>query len=214
MTVFVLMGVSGSGKSTVGRCVAERLALTFIEGDDFHPPSNVRKMAAGTPLTDDDRAPWIVALTKGINTREPRRDVVVACSALTQFVRERLRAAVAEPLHFILLSADPAIIQQRLSQRPQHFMKTGMLSSQLAALQWPDGLTTLEGQGVLAFDEDHASLDDLFEAAALADADGDADEAARLYDLCARADRKDPIAPFNLANMRLAEGAHDQAALA
>jgi carbohydrate kinase (thermoresistant glucokinase family) len=147
MTVFVLMGVSGSGKSTVGRCVAERLALTFIEGDDFHPPSNVRKMAAGTPLTDDDRAPWIVALTKGINTREPRRDVVVACSALTQFVRERLRAAVAEPLHFILLSADPAIIQQRLSQRPQHFMKTGMLSSQLAALQWPDDATVIDASG-------------------------------------------------------------------
>ena len=83
-----------------------------------------------------------------------------------------------------------------------------------AALQWPDGLTTLEGQGVLALDEAHAGLDDLFEAAALAEADGDAEAAARLYDLCIRADRKDPIAPYNLGNLRLGEGAFDQAALA
>lgn len=83
-----------------------------------------------------------------------------------------------------------------------------------AALQWPDGLTTLEGQGVLALDEAHASVDDLFEAAALAEADGDGSEAARLYDLCIRADRRDPIAPYNLGNLRLAEGAFDQAALA
>jgi gluconokinase len=137
MTVFILMGVSGSGKSTVGSCVADRLGMTFIEGDDFHPRRNVQKMAAGSPLTDEDRAPWIDALAGGINTRQPGRDAIVACSALTTFVRERLRAGVAEPLHFMLLSADPAIIQQRLSQRPQHFMKAGMLGSQLAALQWP-----------------------------------------------------------------------------
>jgi tetratricopeptide (TPR) repeat protein len=83
-----------------------------------------------------------------------------------------------------------------------------------AALQWSDGLTTLEGQGVLPLDEDGAGVDDLFEAAAVAEADGDLDEAARLYDLCARADRKDPIAPYNLGNIRLAQAAHDLAALA
>ena len=83
-----------------------------------------------------------------------------------------------------------------------------------AALQWSDGLTTLEGQGVLALDEDHASLDDLFEAAAVAEAEGELDEAARLYDLCARADRKDPIAPYNHGNIRLAQAAYDQAVLA
>lgn len=82
------------------------------------------------------------------------------------------------------------------------------------ALQWPDGRTTLEGQGVLALDGDHASLDDLFEGAALAEASGDLDEAARLYDLCARADRKDPIAPYNHGNIRLAQGAYGEAALA
>ena len=137
MTVFVLMGVSGSGKSTVGRRVADELALTFIEGDDFHPPRNIEKMSAGTPLTDEDRAPWIDVLSAGINTRQPRRDAIVACSALTQFVRDRLRAGVKEPVQFILLSGDAPVIQQRLSQRRQHYMKPGMLGSQLAALQWP-----------------------------------------------------------------------------
>lgn len=99
-----------------------------------------------------------------------------------------------------------------LSPRGRH--KVVLTPSGQAALQWPDGLTTLEGQGVLAFDEAHATLEDLFEAAALAEADDDLDEAARLYDLCARADRKDPIAPYNHGNIRLAQGAHDQAALA
>ena len=137
MTVFVLMGVSGSGKSTVGCRVAAELGLTFIEGDDFHPQRNVQKMAAGSPLTDEHRVPWIAALTSGINAREPPDDALVACSVLTKFVRDLLRAGVAEPLHFILLAADPAIIQQRLANRPQHFMKAGMLASQLAALEWP-----------------------------------------------------------------------------
>ena len=82
-----------------------------------------------------------------------------------------------------------------------------------AALQWQDGLTSLEGQGLLPLDEDHPSLEDLFEQAALAEADGQPNEAARLYDLCARADRSDPIAPYNFANIRLAQGAYDQAAL-
>lgn len=144
MTVFVLMGVSGAGKSTVGRRVADELALTFIDGDDFHPQVNIEKMAAGTPLTDEDRAPWIEALAKEINARQPSRDAVVACSALTKFVRDLLRECVTEPLHFILLTADPAIVQQRLSQRPPHFMKPSMLGSQLAALQWPSDAIVID----------------------------------------------------------------------
>jgi carbohydrate kinase (thermoresistant glucokinase family) len=137
MAVFVLMGVSGTGKSTVGCAVAEDLALTFIEADDFHPPHNVQKMTGGTPLTDEDRGPWVEALVAGINARQPRRDALVACSALTKFVRDRLRAGVAERLHFILLTADPAILQQRLAKRQRHFMRPELLGSQLAALEWP-----------------------------------------------------------------------------
>jgi carbohydrate kinase (thermoresistant glucokinase family) len=144
MTVFVLMGVSGAGKSTVGRRVAEGLSLIFLDGDDFHPQANIDKMAAGTPLKDEDRAPWIAALAKAINERQPSPDVIVACSALTRFVRDLLRESVTEPLHFILLTADPAIIQQRLTQRPPHFMQPGMLGSQLAALQWPSDAIVID----------------------------------------------------------------------
>jgi gluconokinase len=137
MAVFVLMGVSGTGKSTVGARVAEELSLTFIEADDFHPQHNVQKMAGGTPLTDEDRGPWVEALVAGINARQPRRDALVACSALTRFVRDRLRAGVADPLRFILLTADPAMLQQRLVRRQRHFMHPELLGSQLAALEWP-----------------------------------------------------------------------------
>lgn len=131
------MGVSGSGKTTVGQRVAGALGLAFIEGDDFHPRSNVEKMRAGRPLTNADRLPWIDALAAGINARPRDSDVIVACSALTQPVRKRLRAGVTDAVQFILLSADPRIIQERLLQRPQHFMKHGMLASQLAALERP-----------------------------------------------------------------------------
>jgi gluconokinase len=137
MAVFVLMGVSGTGKSTVGSRVAEELSLTFIEADDFHPQHNVQKMTAGKPLTDEDRGPWVEALVAGINARQPRRDALVACSALTKFVRDRLRAGVAERLHFILLTAEPAILRRRLAKRQRHFMRPELLDSQLAALEWP-----------------------------------------------------------------------------
>jgi gluconokinase len=131
------MGVSGTGKSTVGCRVAEELSLTFIEADDFHPQHNVQKMAGGMPLTDEDRGPWVEALVAGINARQPRLDALVACSALTKFVRDRLRAGVTDALHFILLSADTPVIQQRLATRKRHFMHPGLLGSQLVALEWP-----------------------------------------------------------------------------
>jgi gluconokinase len=138
------MGVSGTGKSTVGCRVAEELSLTFIEADDFHPQHNVQKMAGGTPLTDEDRGPWVEALVAGINARQPRRDALVACSALTKFVRDRLRAAVADSLQFILLSADPTIVRQRLAARQRHFMHPGLLGSQLAALELPSDAIVLD----------------------------------------------------------------------
>jgi gluconokinase len=149
MAVFVLMGVSGTGKSTVGCAVAEELSLTFIEADDFHPQHNVQKMTGGTPLTDEDRGPWVEALVAGINAREPRRDALVACSALTKFVRDRLRAGVADPLYFILLTADPAILRQRLAKRQRHFMHPELLGSQLAALERPADASVVDASRTL-----------------------------------------------------------------
>jgi gluconokinase len=144
MTAFVLMGVSGSGKTTVGQCVAQELDLPFIEGDEFHPQENIDKMSAGIPLTEADREPWIDALAIGINNREARPDVIVACSALSRHVRDRLRNALAEPLHFIFLAAPPEVIQQRLDARPRHFMKSGMLQTQFQALELPSDAVTVD----------------------------------------------------------------------
>jgi len=136
MTAFILMGVAGSGKTTVGKQVSQRLGLPFYEGDDFHPPQNVAKMSSGIPLTDEDRGPWIDALVAALNQRSGG-DAIVACSALSRFVRQRLREGVKDAVEFILLSGDPEVIEQRLLNRGQHYMKAGMLASQLAALQMP-----------------------------------------------------------------------------
>lgn len=134
MANFILMGVSGSGKSTVGRCVAQALDLPFIEGDDYHTPANIAKMASGTPLDDTDRIAWIDALMRAINAR-PERNVIVACSALTRSVRANIQAQSRHPVVFLHLTAHPAVIEQRLRTRGDHFMKAGMLPSQLSALQ-------------------------------------------------------------------------------
>lgn len=107
----------------------------------------------------------------------------------------------------------PILVRAR-DRSPMGRHKIVLTRTGVPILQWDDGMTTLEGQGVLPLDEDHASVDDLFEAAALAGASDDLDEAARLYDLCTRADRKDAIAPYNLANIRLEQGRHDEAAIA
>lgn len=136
MTVFILMGVSGSGKTTIGKRVAQQLALPFLEGDDFHPQRNIDKMSSGIPLTDEDRMPWIDALVAAINAH-PSEDLIVACSALSRRVRERLRSGLQLRPCFLFLTADPSIIQARLDKRGRHYMKPGMLGSQLAALEPP-----------------------------------------------------------------------------
>jgi gluconokinase len=134
MPAFILMGVSGSGKSTIGACVAQSLGLPFIEGDDYHPPANVAKMASGSPLDDVDRLAWIDALMKSINAC-PEQNAIVACSALTRVIRTRIRTRSTRPVVFLYLSAAPTEIENRLHRRGQHFMKAGMLPSQLATLQ-------------------------------------------------------------------------------
>jgi len=134
--LFILMGVSGSGKSSVGGAVAQRLGLRFFEGDEFHPRANVERMAARIPLTDDDRVPWIAALSRAVND-SCARNAVLACSALTDRVRVQLVREITQPITFIHLTGNAALIRERLRRRGQHFMKSGMLDSQIAALEHP-----------------------------------------------------------------------------
>lgn len=139
--VIVLMGVSGSGKTTVGRGLADELGWKFYDGDDFHPRSNVEKMARGVPLNDEDRAPWLDSLRELIESCLARgEDAVLACSALKRSYRERL--LIDARVRLVYLKGDYELLEDRLEGRHGHFMKPEMLDSQLAALEEPRrGLT-------------------------------------------------------------------------
>jgi gluconokinase len=145
MRCVVVMGVSGAGKSTVGGLIAERLRVSFRDADDFHPPSNIAKMSAGQPLTDDDRWPWLDAIGAHLSAhRGP--GCVVTCSALKRAYRDRLRAA-APGLRFIHLHGDMALVAARQAARRDHFMPASLVTSQFATLELPQ-----DEQDVIALD--------------------------------------------------------------
>lgn len=131
----VVMGVSGSGKSSVGEQMAERLGLPFGDADSFHPPANIEKMSAGVPLTDDDRWPWLDAI--GTALRDAPKGMVVTCSALRRIYRERLTMATGRPVIFFFLDGPKEMIAQRMGGRRGHFMPTSLLDSQFATLEPP-----------------------------------------------------------------------------
>ncbi|MEN9620476.1 MAG: hypothetical protein RL499_669 [Actinomycetota bacterium] len=154
--VVVLMGVSGAGKTTVGLAAAERAGVRFIDADALHPPSNVAKMAAGEPLGDADRAPWLDAVAAVLVTDAP---CIVACSALKAAYRDRLRAD-APHAHFALLEPDRLTLEGRVAAREGHFMPAALLDSQLATLEPPT-----PSENVLVLDAARP-LDDLAAAVA------------------------------------------------
>ena len=130
-----VMGVSGVGKSTVGAELARRLGRSFGDADDLHPRSNVEAMAAGTPLTDTERGPWLDAVAEWLDEQsEVGGGVVFACSALKRRYRDRLAEASA-PVFFVHLTADTDELRRRLTERKGHFMHVNMLDSQLADLE-------------------------------------------------------------------------------
>lgn len=134
--VLVVMGVSGSGKSTVAAMVAEQLGWAFAEGDAMHPAANVAKMQAGTPLTDEDRWPWLEVVADWIRGHlDAGTNGVVTCSALKRSYRDVLRAP---GVVFVHVAGDGALIEERMSQRSGHFMPTSLLRSQLATLEVPE----------------------------------------------------------------------------
>jgi len=127
----VVGGVSGSGKSTVGAALAERLGVAFEDGDDLHPEANKAKMRAGDPLTDEDRRPWLIAVGQWLEAREGG---VVACSALRRTHRDLLRQH-APDLDFVMLDGDPDTIRDRQAGRGQHFMPASLMASQFATYE-------------------------------------------------------------------------------
>ncbi|QKW05662.1 gluconokinase [Streptomyces sp. NA04227] len=131
--VVVVMGVAGTGKTTIGPLLAARLGVPYAEGDDFHPAANIAKMSAGTPLTDEDRWPWLDAIGDWAHSRAGLGGVV-SSSALKRAYRDRLRAAAPDVV-FVHLTGDRDLIESRMSHRTGHFMPTALLDSQFATLQ-------------------------------------------------------------------------------
>ena len=142
--VIILMGVSGAGKTTVGNLLAEVLGWPFYEGDDFHPRSNVVKMAQGFALTDDDRWPWLDELHKLIGgLLASGQNSIVACSALKKAYRQHLRRNDTEVV-FVYLKGDYGLIRSRISERQDHFMKSDLLVSQFRTLEEPVDAATVD----------------------------------------------------------------------
>jgi len=136
--LIVVMGVAGSGKTTIASALAERLRVPFVEGDSLHPAANVRKMAAGIPLTDEDRWPWLEAIGARMEVeRVTGHGVVVSCSALKHAYRDCLRKEVHGKVQFILLDGSRETITDRMKQRKGHFMPPALLDSQFATLEKP-----------------------------------------------------------------------------
>jgi gluconokinase len=143
--VVVLMGVSGSGKTTVGKILAANLGWTFLDADDFHPAANIAKMRGGTPLNDDDRRPWLDALRKRIDSAcIAGENVVLACSALKHAYQDYLESAEPACVHYVYLHGAEELICQRLASRRGHFMNPNLLHSQFETLEPPEHAIRVE----------------------------------------------------------------------
>lgn len=136
VTAIVVMGVSGAGKTTIGKALAQRLGVDFVDADDLHPPANVARMRAGLPLTDADRAPWLARVRQTIDdARRNGRQLVIACSALKRCYRQEIGGGA--DVRIVWLTGAPELIRRRMLARKGHFMTAAMLDSQLATLEPP-----------------------------------------------------------------------------
>lgn len=141
--IIIIYGVSGSGKSTVGQLVADKLSLPFYDADDFHPTANIEKMTAGTPLNDEDRLPWLQAINKKMREVSKQEGGVFACSALKELYREILRKELTRNHYWFLLNGSFKLVRERMSKR-NHFMPPALLQSQFDTLEIPDYGTILD----------------------------------------------------------------------
>lgn len=153
----MVMGVSGAGKSSVGAALATTLGGVFLDGDDYHPQVNIDHMAAGHPLTDDMRWPWLDRLAAAVQRARQNDITVFACSALKRSYRDHLRAVIPD-LQLVYLDAPQSLVADRLAQRKGHFMPKGLLDSQFATLDVPKNCIAISiDQPVAAIVDDIAA---------------------------------------------------------
>jgi gluconokinase len=153
----VLMGVAGSGKTSVGLALQDRMGIPYRDGDDLHPAENVEKMRAGVPLTDEDRWPWLDRVAEALRRDAP---LIVGCSALKRIYRDRLRAGAGE-VQFVHLAGSRDLIAARMAERKGHYMPLSLLDSQFAALEAPgpeEGATVQIDQPLDALTDTIAAL--------------------------------------------------------
>lgn len=137
VSIIYIMGVSGSGKSSIGQKLAHKINIPFFDGDDFHSKANKEKMKAGHPLDDNDRKDWLLSINELAKQEADKRGAIIACSALKEKYRKTLSADIQVPVHWVLLQGDYALLSERLMHRKSHFMPPALLKSQLDTLEIP-----------------------------------------------------------------------------
>lgn len=141
--ILIIMGVSGSGKSTIGQALSTSTGLPFFDADDYHPPANVAKMSSGTPLTDEDRWPWLERLADLLAEEESKAGAILACSALKESYRQLMERDLKGPAYWFFLHGSAELIAERLSARNGHFMPLHLLQSQFDTLEIPESAVTI-----------------------------------------------------------------------
>jgi len=142
--IIYIMGVSGSGKTTIGKKLSERIALPFFDADDFHNTGNKEKMKAGIPLTDDDRAGWLTTLNQLAKEQMRKKGAIIACSALKEKYRKVLSDEITVAVYWIFLEGSYELLLERMQSRKEHFMPTDLLASQLRDLEIPEQCIVIE----------------------------------------------------------------------
>ena len=137
MKVYVVMGVSGIGKTTIGKSLADKLEIPFYDADDYHPDANVEKMSKGMALNDEDRKGWLQILAKNIEAWSTEKGAVLACSALKECYRETLTEGLKKQVVFVYLHAEYDLVYERMKARKGHYFKPEMLNSQFETLEEP-----------------------------------------------------------------------------
>jgi len=135
--IIYIMGVSGSGKTTIGEKLASKIRLPFFDADDFHSAANKEKMTAGIPLTDEDRIGWLTNMNQAAREQAKKAGAVLGCSALKEKYRTILSSGINIPVHWVFLQGNYELIKERMEKRKDHFMPPGLLSSQFDALEIP-----------------------------------------------------------------------------